>query len=101
MRTFLLVLFTAMFGLLFVQPAFGLPHGTSIGYVNVKTNRIGLVLWRPEQGVKVTHMYNVSPGTTITVNGTPAKLSRLHKGERVVGYTFGDEDVLISLDVQN
>jgi hypothetical protein len=90
-----------MLGLMVLSPLFGLPKGTSIGSVNVKENTVTLVLLRPEQGNKQVQVYKVDPGATITVNGSPATLAKLHKGQKVIGYTEGEPNVLVSLDVQN
>jgi hypothetical protein len=103
MRVWSLVLIMCMTGLIFWEPVSGnpLPKGTSIGSVNVKTQSITLVLKRPGEGVRQVLNYKMDLGASITVDGTPVKLGKLHRGQRVVGYTEGSQGVLVSLDVQN
>jgi hypothetical protein len=107
MRIRLLQLSMVMFGLMFLLPAFGLPKGAlpkgiSIGSVNIATNTVTLVLRRPGEGIRQVLTYKIElGGASITVNGTPATLAQVHRGQRVLGYSEGDEHVLVSLDVEN
>lgn len=104
MRIVSYALLMAMLALMFLPPVEGkvkFSKGTSVQFVNAALSKIGLVLWRPGEGVRQVTTYTVSPGAVITLDGSPVKLGRIRKGMHVNGYTEGNAGVLDKLDVQN
>ncbi len=99
-RPLQLILF--LLGFMLLLPASGkpknAPEGTSIASVNVAAGTVTLLL--RNHGTFQKHVYKINIGTTLTINGQPTTLAQLHKGQKVVSLTEGDEDDLVSLDVQ-
>lgn len=72
-------------------------QGTVITSVSASDQSIVLTV----EGNKETLTYQAPLGTTITINGEPATLEKLHAGMKVITYTEADEHVLAQIDVSD
>ncbi|HUB66517.1 MAG TPA: hypothetical protein VL981_03425 [Candidatus Methylacidiphilales bacterium] len=77
--------------------------GATVSNVDVSQNKVILSI-KDLPGKKAPAeevIYTVSPGAKIMVDDSPATLSQVHTGQKVINYTEGDEKVLVELDVEN
>ncbi len=76
-------------------------QGSYITAVNHKKKMVTITLRRHNQGTDQAVDYKMDAGCTITIDDNPVKFAKVHPGLKVIGYTESEENVLVSLDLQN
>ena len=79
----------------------GAEQGSYITAVNHHKKMVTITLRRHKEGVDQAVDYKIDPGCTFTIDDNPVKFAKVHPGLKVIGYTEGEEHVLVSLDLQN
>lgn len=76
-------------------------QGTFVTAVNHQKKMLTITLRRHKQGTVQAVDYKIDPGCTFTIDDNPVEFAKVHPGLKVIGYTEGEEHVLVSLDLQN